>query len=792
MTPADKNSWLNRSGASRSIIPFDRFIDGPIFAQKDGGYGCLLTLAGVDEESCSDEVLKSHVSLIEGALAAMPPRSLLYQYLRVRPGFEIPADPISDPTAAMFSENRRQHQERTAKMRRIDLHWCITMQPPPGMRRMPPNLFAATRNRLLGNLRRQVSLLEAHLGSTLGLCTASREATVRFFSHLFNVAEWVEQLRPDDSPLDVQIARSSVRWARPEESRLCGQHLIVGKEHVQLFTLSGTPAISRPCMFDGIAALDATAVLCSVWRPRGSQEARKEVGRQEQFINFFRINPIQQFLNRGKSVVEEKQTASDHAADKKIKVLGDAIEEIDRRGQGKYRLTLMLAARDEETLREATDASHRMFAEIRVPMIEENLGNRSAFISMFPGNEHFSVADWWLGENHHARLSLTSAPNIGNLRCAELNAEYLNVLETRSGTPYFYDAFCNAVRVMLILGPPRSGKSVHTNQMVALEQKYGGYTYILDIGGSYEGTVGIYGGRVDRIGHDGPHCNPFALEATESNLRFIYTFVKLLLTNGGAVLTPEEDDTIHRSVTDVYTLPPELRRLGNLMLPRRLERYLAKWKRGGVYGEVFDNVEDSLTLGRIQCFDFQAVNAAENRDLLEPLVVWILRRIDQVMYDRANWGIHKHIVIEEVFTALRNREMLQSAIDSVKAVPKNLGGVTLIGQSVEDLGENADILINACSSFLFHRDPAFNREKYQRLFKMSDHQIRLFESLEPREALYVRQDGITKVVRLNLDPFSHATFTTRPEDRVRRASLIEKYGLREGIARFAELEGASR
>jgi hypothetical protein len=39
--------------------------------------------------------------------------------------------------------------------------------------------------------------------------------------------------------------------------------------------------------------------------------------------------------------------------------------------------------------------------------------------------------------------------------------------------------------------------------MLALEQKYGGFTFIFDIGGSYESQVELYGGRVDRVGKDG-------------------------------------------------------------------------------------------------------------------------------------------------------------------------------------------------------------------------------------------------------------------------------------------------
>jgi len=78
----------------------------------------------------------------------------------------------------------------------------------------------------------------------------------------------------------------------------------------------------------------------------------------------------------------------------------------------------------------------------------------------------------------------------------------------------------------------------------------------LTSGGSYESVVELYGGRVDRIGKDGPRVNPFALEPTESNIKFLYSFIKLLLTNGGAELEPEDDDVIHKAVQDMYPARP--------------------------------------------------------------------------------------------------------------------------------------------------------------------------------------------------------------------------------------------
>ncbi len=76
-----------------------------------------------------------------------------------------------------------------------------------------------------------------------------------------------------------------------------------------------------------------------------------------------------------------------------------------------------------------------------------------------PGNRQFNVYPLWLREDHHARLSSIFAPHLGHPRSDDLDAEYLNIFETRTRTPYFQDAYVNGVRVQLIIGPPGTAKA---------------------------------------------------------------------------------------------------------------------------------------------------------------------------------------------------------------------------------------------------------------------------------------------------------------------------------------------
>jgi type IV secretion system protein VirB4 len=774
--------WFAKAGAACSIVPIARFVNDRIFSLKGGGYGCLFSLAGLDEEWLTDQELEAEMRSIEGALRGLPEGSCLYQYTRVMSGFDLPRKKhYANPVTQVFVDDRLAFLEKTAGFRRIDLHWCLTLEPPKAkaFARQPKEHTADT-TRMLADLEKTATLLEGHLGCSLGLKLLAKNDIYQFFSYLFNLEEWAanDNLSADDG-VDRQIVKSPVEWH--------SDHLTIGRRYVQMFSLKTTPEASRPCLFSGLMTLDCDSILCSTWRPKSTAAARSEIDAQEKFISFFKVGVLTRVMS-GHDTASLETGAGARAANTQVDDLGEVIRSLDEKAQGEYSLRLLVAARSVDELRGLAPAVHRVFVDARAQVMEETLGNLSAFYALFPGNQKFNVFPMWLAEDHHARLSSIFAPNLGHPYSEDLDNEYLNVFETRTRTPFFQDMYVDGVRVMLILGPTGTGKSVHGNMAIAHEQKYGGFTYVFDIGGSYESVVELYGGRVDRIGKDGPRVNPFVLEPTESNITFLYSFVKLLLINGGAELEPEDDDVIHKAVRDMYLLDAENRRLSNLFLPKELDRYLSKWVGNGVYHAVFDNVEDSLSLSRLQCFDFQGVNNEQYADLIEPVMVWLLRRINDVLYNPTNLGVPKHILIEEIFSSMKNKQLLDGALASIKTVRKNLGGVTMIGQSAEDLGANADSIVNSCTSFLFLKDATFNRKRYAELFKMNEQQLALFESLQDREGLYMRRDGLTKVIKLNLDSRSYAVFSTKPKDRVRRNKLIAKYGLTEGIARFAQGE----
>jgi type IV secretion system protein VirB4 len=628
--------WFAKAGAASSIVPIARFVGPHIFALKGGGYGCLFSLTGIDEEGVTDLELDSRMRSIEGALRGLPEGSCLYQYTRVMSGFDLPRQAkYTNPITETFASDRLDFLNATAGFRRIDLHWCLTLEPSKAKAfERKPKENAIDTSRMLADLEKTGTILQSHLSSFLGLRLLDKSETFQFFSYLFNLEEWAERDRlRSDTGVDRQIVKSPVTWH--------SDHVTVGKRHVQMFSLKTTPEASRPCLFSGLLTLDCDSVLCSTWRVKSTAAARSEIDAQEKFISFFKVGVLTRVMS-GRDTASLETGAGAKAANISVDDLSEVIHGLDKKAQGEYSLRLLLATRGSEQLRDTVPAVHRIFVDARAQVMEETLGNLSGFYAMFPGNHKFNVFPLWLAEDHHARLSSVFAPNIGHPHSDDLDAEYLNIFETRTRTPFFQDAYVDGVRVMLILGPTGKGKSVHANQMIALDQKYGGFTHIYDIGGSYESVVELYGGTIERIGKDGPRVNPFSLEPTENNIKFLYLFTKLLLTNGGAELEPEDDDVVHKAVQDMYLLDHANRRLGNLFLPKKLDRYLAKWVGKGVYSAVFDNIEDHSTVARMNCTDFAGINNEQYADLIEPVMVWKLRRDKEVLTNPANLGVPSH------------------------------------------------------------------------------------------------------------------------------------------------------
>lgn len=358
----------------------------------------------------------------------------------------------------------------------------------------------------------------------------------------------------------------------------------------------------------------------SEWKAIDNGKARKIIqSRRRHFHNsktsFLSNLSIAEHQGRVDELIDDSKEAA-------VADLGDCLTAIAHDGKyfGDFSLSCILY---DESLREidrATPEFVRAFTKYDGALLEERYNLLNAFFATIPGNSAFNLRKLYLLNTNYADLSFLFTVHTGEQRNRHLGRAYLAVLETDQATPYFFNLHQQDVAHTLILGATGSGKSFLLNFLIQNLQKYSPQTYIFDLGGSFENLTGIFGGSYLNVGSSNQDftVNPFSLPPDQTNLNFLYSFMKVLIEGSGRhAMNGTEERNLFTAIERMYKLDPKTRVLTNFAaMVGPLGEHLMRWTRAGQFGHVFDNPEDTLTLKPFQTFNFEVSSIYP--DVLEP------------------------------------------------------------------------------------------------------------------------------------------------------------------------------
>src|SRR5712672_4536028 len=234
----------------------------------------------------------------------------------------------------------------------------------------------------------------------------------------------------------------------------------------------------------------------------------------------------------------------DDSKESHVRELGDSIKEIELKGNyfGQFSLTVVIYDLDPTKVERACAEFYKVFSVHDAQLYEEKYNLLNAFLAAVPGNHPFNLRYLYLLNTNYADFSFLFTLHGGEPHNRHLRQEYLAVLETNHHTTYFLNLHYRDVAHTMILGRTGAGKSFLLNFLITNLQKYDPWTFIFDLGGSFESLTQLFGGSYVRVGINSPEfrINPFSLPPTKENLDFLTLFVKVLL-QGAA---PIELDTI--------------------------------------------------------------------------------------------------------------------------------------------------------------------------------------------------------------------------------------------------------
>ena len=794
------------TGALNEQINLYGFIDPHAFLTKSGEVGVILQVHGVDYECLDGNALDTLTKRLESAFRLFDSNFRVYQYLFKRNQETIPHKQYANAIVNTAIENRiRYFEQKADSLYSLQVYFVILFEAfrhkqalLKSLAEFPKNpRKAADEIRAALSSRKQVALLDGELSKAL----ATLYQKVRAFTLQVSDFVRVDLLSKQEAfrvlkrtvnfaPLKIQSAK--LKHDTFLDYYLCDSHLECHRGHLRLddyyvkvLTLKEPSAQSFPLIFKSLLEVQANFNIVTEWKKEDSGKTRKAIQSKRRHFHNTKRSLISH-LNV--SDAPPTDVLVDESKEAQVRELGESIKQLEIEGNyfGHFSLSVVIYDLDPGRVETACAEFYKVFSTHDAQLYEEKYNLLNAFLATVPGGSAFNLRSMYLLNTNYADYSFLFTLHCGEPENRHLRQEYLAVLETNHNTPYFLNLHHRDVAHTMILGRTGSGKSFLLSFLITNMQKYDPYTFIFDLGGSFESLTRLFGGTYVRVGLNSPglKINPFSLPPTKENLDFLALFVKVLIQGSSPLaLTPAEERDLYHQIENLYEIEPSLRTLTVLSntLDRRLADRLAKWTTGGQFDFVFDNAEDTITFSRFQCFDFQGMN--QYPEVLEPLLFYILHRANGLIRDPKISHVFKAFFIDEAWLFLRNPIIKSYIIEALKTWRKQNAAMILSTQSLDELrkSEILDIIIESCPTKIFLANPDMDRDLYRRQFNLNYNEIELISTLRPKQQLLIKTPELAKVANLEVDAKSYWLYTNDPFDNRKRREAFETYGFDKGL-----------
>jgi type IV secretion system protein VirB4 len=785
------------------------------FLTKSGDLGMVLTIPGVDYESLDHSEQEYAVKRLEAALKAFGPGFHVYQYLFKSNRPDIPFATYDDPVVdAAIDQRRRFFERKRDHLYQVEIFYCILIEgarsktgvgaafarflrDPAGAVEELRAQFTndSMRTILRAHIDQDVRWLDQHvrafarqLADFMQIEILNQQGQFTFFRRLLNYDDWRVAGRPKSTQfLDYQVVNSDIEAER--------DHLRVGDHIVRVLTMKEAITETRPLVLDALLKIPANFYVVTEWTLLPADKARKEVNKRRRHFNMSKTGFVSQMGN-DVTKANPRDVLVDESKQADIENLGDCLRALgDGQSLGDFSLTIVLHGRplsgQSKDLDQLVAEFTGVFTNADGNLFAETYNQLNAYFATVPGNYALNLRKLYLLNTNHADLSFLFTILPGEKTNRHLGTEYLAALETDNSTPYFLNLHNGEVAHTLILGVTGSGKSYLCNFLLQNAQKYAPLTFIFDIGGSFHSLTTIFGGSYLNVGQEARDftINPFSLPQTKENLQFLFSFFRVLIEGNEQRyrLDFKEERRLWDAIERIYVLETSQRTMSNFAnIIGDLKERLYRWTRGGQYGFLFDNAEDTLSFSRFQTFNFHGWDDAP--EVLEPLLFYVLHRASNEIADPKRLATFKTFLLDEAWLFIKNETIRNYVVQAQKTWRKHNAAMILATQSIKELQESGMLAIVAesCPTKIFLANPEMNREVYQEAFHLNDTELDIISGLVPPGQMLIRKAQTSKKVHLNVDSVSHWMATNNARDNLRKQDYFERFGIADGLRHLAE------
>lgn len=432
----------------------------------------------------------------------------------------------------------------------------------------------------------------------------------------------------------------------------------------------------------------------------------------------------------------------------------------------------------------------------------EDMNAEATFWAQLPGNQSYIARGCPISTDNFASFaSLHTFPS------GKLHGNWwgppITLLETTSGSPFWFSFHDRDVGNFTMIGPTGAGKTVLASFLIAQAQRVNPITFLFDKDRGTEIFVRAMGGKYTVVKPGSPSgFNPLQMADTPENRSFLRTWLGLLLAQGqNHALNAEEEAVVSDAIRANYELPPSSRNmteiaplLGGFETPgsESLSARFSKWHGTGDHAWLFDNEDDTLKLdARVMGFDMTSI--LDDPTCRTPYLLYVFHRINQVLRGLGDDGeIRKDrhgnvkqdkvmILLDEAWKLIEDDLFAKEVLALEKTIRKMNGLLGLMTQSPEDVLKSkvGTAIVEQSPTNIFLPNPRADQASYMEGFNLSYQEYLVIRELgiESRSFL-VRHGKDSVVAKLDLSGLDEylAVLSGRTETVNLMTELRERYG----------------
>ncbi|CCN39721.1 putative Type IV secretion system protein B4 [Vibrio nigripulchritudo FTn2] len=427
-------------------------------------------------------------------------------------------------------------------------------------------------------------------------------------------------------------------------------------------------------------------------------------------------------------------------------------------------------------------------------LLWETVGLLDAYKTMLIGCPGKPGRKMLLNTSQAAALSLFFRSNEGipSWYHGERKEESLYIFESDDGVPFHYTPFVGDKCLVIGVGPTRSGKTFLKQCIATHFMKLGGMYTAMDIDPGSEALASFFKEdaklfRVDDI-ENTKGFNPFSMSkgsGDDAFVRHMMKLIRLMLEMNEAAelreLNREEQREIESAIAHTMVKEGALKSFSAMLArcsPSVTEK-LSKFKRGGIYGNLFDNDTDAIGALDKPYSVYNTQGVKDSEELAKLVNTEIFFRAVRLFEDPKYRTLAKFLEVDECQYTLAIPGEAEFLIAKARTWFKYGGGMGLWTQSVKHYSSLPEwsTLRSAATTFIFMSDPELTAQEYIDAFPfLSQQDCEVIQTLVPkRQALIIQMDvGIKKVINLFVEPSQYVIATSRPHEATIRDQIFKE------------------